>query len=104
MDKNHILKEDKAKWVHREKQILSKLKHPNIISLFYTFQDKANLCKFTYSLLYLTVARFWSFADDHAQISSWSIVLTASFIAKSKRSDSVPTFVVVIYVRRLSRR
>eukprot|EP00347_Sterkiella_histriomuscorum_P022448 403338451 len=44
LEKLHIIKFNKTKSVHREKEILNKFKsHPNIIKLESTFQDKQNL-------------------------------------------------------------
>ena len=43
MEKNHIKKENKVKYVMMEKTVLAKLTHPFIIRLFYTFQDNTNL-------------------------------------------------------------
>jgi 3-phosphoinositide dependent protein kinase-1 len=39
LEKNHIIKEKKIEWVEREKNLLDKLSHPAIITLYYTFQD-----------------------------------------------------------------
>jgi 3-phosphoinositide dependent protein kinase-1 len=44
LDKKHIIKEKKIKYVHIEKNTLNKLNHPGIIHLFYAFQDIDNLC------------------------------------------------------------
>lgn len=43
MEKRHIKKENKVKYVMMEKSILSKLNHPFIIRLYYTFQDSGYL-------------------------------------------------------------
>ncbi|RKP27530.1 phosphoinositide-dependent kinase-1, partial [Syncephalis pseudoplumigaleata] len=43
LDKRHIVKEKKTKYVNIEKQTLNKLHHPLIIKLFYTFQDAQSL-------------------------------------------------------------
>ncbi|EGG23609.1 putative protein serine/threonine kinase [Cavenderia fasciculata] len=43
LNKQLILKEKKSKYVNSEKTILDSLDHPNIIKLFYTFQDESNL-------------------------------------------------------------
>lgn len=45
LDKKHIAKQNKIQYVHTERDILAKCKHPNIIKLFSTFQDKANLVR-----------------------------------------------------------
>ena len=44
LDKQQIIKERKAKYVNTEKTILNMLKHPNVVQLFYTFQDESSLC------------------------------------------------------------
>ncbi|CAJ0628612.1 11987_t:CDS:2 [Entrophospora sp. SA101] len=43
LDKKHIIKEKKVKYVHIEKNTLNRLNHPGIIRLYYTFQDSDNL-------------------------------------------------------------
>lgn len=43
MEKRHIKKENKIKYVMMEKNILSKLNSPMIIRLYYTFQDQSYL-------------------------------------------------------------
>jgi 3-phosphoinositide dependent protein kinase-1 len=43
MEKKHILKENKVKYVKTERNILSMCRHPNIVSLFCTFSDPENL-------------------------------------------------------------
>lgn len=43
MEKRHIKKENKIKYVMMEKNILSKINSPMIIRLFYTFQDQSYL-------------------------------------------------------------
>lgn len=43
MEKRHIKKENKIKYVMMEKSILSKLNSPLVIRLFYTFQDQSYL-------------------------------------------------------------
>eukprot|EP00005_Dracoamoeba_jomungandri_P004191 CAMPEP_0174256360 /NCGR_PEP_ID=MMETSP0439-20130205/5600_1 /TAXON_ID=0 /ORGANISM="Stereomyxa ramosa, Strain Chinc5" /LENGTH=918 /DNA_ID=CAMNT_0015338937 /DNA_START=8 /DNA_END=2764 /DNA_ORIENTATION=+ len=43
LDKFYIMKEQKAHQVMREKALLESLKHPNLIELFYTFQDAEHL-------------------------------------------------------------
>ena len=43
MDKNHIKKENKVKYVMMEKAVLAKLTHPFVLKLFYTFQDVNSL-------------------------------------------------------------
>ncbi|KAI1004591.1 Serine/threonine-protein kinase [Podosphaera aphanis] len=44
LDKKHIIKEKKVKYVNIEKDTLNRLiEHPGIVRLFYTFQDSASL-------------------------------------------------------------
>ncbi|KAJ3417523.1 3-phosphoinositide dependent protein kinase-1 [Chytridiales sp. JEL 0842] len=43
LDKKHIIKEKKVKYVQIEKDILNRTSHPFIIKLFYTFQSASSL-------------------------------------------------------------
>ncbi|CAJ0830831.1 8362_t:CDS:10 [Entrophospora sp. SA101] len=43
LDKKHIIKEKKVKYVHIEKNTLNILNHPGIVRLYYTFQDNNSL-------------------------------------------------------------
>ncbi|KAJ3040803.1 3-phosphoinositide dependent protein kinase-1 [Rhizophlyctis rosea] len=43
LDKRHIIKEKKVKYVNVEKDVLNALSHPGIIKLYYTFQDQHSL-------------------------------------------------------------
>jgi len=43
LNKQQIIKEKKVKYVQTEKTILNMLKHPNIVLLYYTFQDPSRL-------------------------------------------------------------
>lgn len=44
LDKRHIIKENKVKYVNIEKDTLNRLgDHPGIVKLYYTFQDERNL-------------------------------------------------------------
>ncbi|KAG4306110.1 hypothetical protein PORY_000098 [Pneumocystis oryctolagi] len=44
LDKRHIIKEKKVKYVYIEKDTLNKLgNHPGVVQLYYTFQDERNL-------------------------------------------------------------
>jgi 3-phosphoinositide dependent protein kinase-1 len=43
LDKRHIVKEKKVKYVNIEKETLNKLHHPSIVRLYYTFQDVSSL-------------------------------------------------------------
>ncbi|KAL6071239.1 3-phosphoinositide dependent protein kinase-1 [Balamuthia mandrillaris] len=43
LDKMHIVKKNKVEQVTREKEILNSISHPNVISLFSTFQDREHL-------------------------------------------------------------
>jgi 3-phosphoinositide dependent protein kinase-1 len=44
LDKKHIIKEKKVKYVNIEKNTLNKMNHPGIVRLYYTFQDHNSLC------------------------------------------------------------
>ncbi|XP_065826916.1 putative 3-phosphoinositide-dependent protein kinase 2 isoform X2 [Oscarella lobularis] len=43
LEKKHIMKEKKVKYVSREKEVLSKLDHPFFVRLYFTFQDAERL-------------------------------------------------------------
>merc|ERR1712137_1151117 len=43
LNKKQILAQKKAEWVNREKFLLDRLRHPNIVSLYFTFSDPQNL-------------------------------------------------------------
>ena len=43
LDKHHIVKERKTKYVKIEKDVLHRLNHPFCVKLFYTFQDSSSL-------------------------------------------------------------
>ncbi|KAI8826809.1 3-phosphoinositide-dependent protein kinase 1-like protein [Fimicolochytrium jonesii] len=43
LDKHHIIKEKKIKYVNIEKDVLHRLSHPLIVKLYYTFQDAHSL-------------------------------------------------------------
>ena len=40
LEKKHVIKMDKVKYVTSERDILFQLNHPNVIKLYYTFQDQ----------------------------------------------------------------
>ena len=44
LSKHHIVKEKKVPYVKREKDVLVKINHPFFVKLYFTFQDKENLC------------------------------------------------------------
>lgn len=44
LEKNHIKKEKKTKYVMTEKEVFNSLDHPFIVKLYYTFQDAEKLC------------------------------------------------------------
>jgi 3-phosphoinositide dependent protein kinase-1 len=50
LDKKQVVRENKVKYVHSEKNIWMKLDHPFIVKLYYTFQDVSCLCKNTHRL------------------------------------------------------
>ncbi|KAJ1561970.1 pkb-activating kinase-like protein [Cladochytrium tenue] len=43
LDKRHIIKEKKTKYVQIEKDVLNRVSHPFIVRLFYTFQTQSSL-------------------------------------------------------------
>lgn len=45
LDKRHIIREKKVKYVNIEKNVLYKLDHPGVVKLYSTFQDSSSLCK-----------------------------------------------------------
>lgn len=45
LDKRHIIREKKVKYVNIEKNTLYKLDHPGVVKLYSTFQDSSSLCK-----------------------------------------------------------
>ena len=63
LQKKHIIKNNKVKYVNSEKDVLHRTSHPFIIRLWYTFQDANSLC----SVLSFCFARpcflFGSFDD-----------------------------------------
>ena len=44
LSKHHIVKEKKVPYVKREREVLMKINHPFFVKLYFTFQDKENLC------------------------------------------------------------
>lgn len=44
LEKRHIIREKKDKYVMREREVLSKLDHPFFVRLAFTFQDSEKLC------------------------------------------------------------
>ena len=48
LDKAHIVKNDKVKYVMIERDALSKMNHPGIVRLYWTFKDNRSLCKLLY--------------------------------------------------------
>ncbi|EPZ31456.1 Protein kinase, catalytic domain-containing protein [Rozella allomycis CSF55] len=60
LNKRHIVKEKKEKYVKVEKDALSLLKHPLIVRLYYTFQDSSSLC------IYCMI-QFLDFVLDYAK-------------------------------------
>lgn len=44
LEKRHIIKEKKVQYVSREKEVLARIDHPFFVKLYFTFQDKDNLC------------------------------------------------------------
>lgn len=46
LDKAHIVKNDKVKYVMIERDALSRMNHPGIVKLYWTFRDSRSLCKY----------------------------------------------------------
>lgn len=44
LEKRHIMKENKAQYVKRERDVMSNLDHPFFVKLYFTFQDEEKLC------------------------------------------------------------
>lgn len=54
LDKEHIKREKKTKYVLIERDVLKMLDgHPGIVRLYWTFQDTRSLCQFFFPLLVL---------------------------------------------------
>jgi serine/threonine protein kinase len=49
LDKRHIIKEKKTKYVNIERNTLNNLKHPFVVRLHYAFQDPQSLCTTTFA-------------------------------------------------------
>lgn len=45
MNKRHIIREKKVKFVKMERMILDQLEYPGVVKLHFTFQDVNSLCK-----------------------------------------------------------
>ena len=45
LDKAHIVKNNKVKYVMIERDAISKMNHPGIIKLYWTYKDNRSLCK-----------------------------------------------------------
>eukprot|EP01096_Ripella_sp_DP13-Kostka_P001319 TRINITY_DN1156_c0_g1_i1.p1 TRINITY_DN1156_c0_g1~~TRINITY_DN1156_c0_g1_i1.p1 ORF type:complete len:569 (+),score=250.40 TRINITY_DN1156_c0_g1_i1:79-1707(+) len=43
LNKKHIIAQKKVEWVNREKVLLDRLRHPNIVNLYFTFSDPESL-------------------------------------------------------------
>lgn len=44
LEKRYIMKENKAQYVKRERDVMSNLDHPFFVKLYFTFQDDEKLC------------------------------------------------------------
>jgi 3-phosphoinositide dependent protein kinase-1 len=44
LNKKHIIESGNSKYVHTERDVFNKCSHPNIVKLYYTFQDPKTLC------------------------------------------------------------
>ena len=81
LDKEHIKREKKTKYVLIERDTLKTLDgHPGIVRLYWTFQDQRSLCKSLRS-----VRLIYNLNDHCFQITSLSWRRTASYSNGSKR-------------------
>ena len=53
LEKRHIMKENKAQYVKRERDLMSNLDHPFFVKLYFTFQDDEKLCILLMRMLYI---------------------------------------------------
>lgn len=66
LDKRHIIREKKVKYVNIEKNVLYKLDHPGVVKLYSTFQDSSSLCKLQPPLVSFSLFSFFIFGcKDH---------------------------------------
>ena len=52
LKKKFIIKEKKVAYVSREKEALAMTNHPFLVKLYFTFQDKENLCILSLHFVY----------------------------------------------------
>lgn len=57
LDKAHIVKNDKVKYVMSERDALSRMNHPGIVKLYWTFRDNRSLCKYEDQYLCVVLSR-----------------------------------------------
>ena len=77
LDKRHVIKENKLKYVNIEKQVLSTLNnHPFFVRLYYTFQDPAKL------YFVLNYASGGELLDYIRKLSSFDLVCTRFYAAE----------------------
>eukprot|EP00299_Pterocystis_sp_00344_P011433 c5338_g1_i1.p1 GENE.c5338_g1_i1~~c5338_g1_i1.p1 ORF type:complete len:439 (+),score=131.27 c5338_g1_i1:235-1551(+) len=84
LDKKHVIKMDKVKYVTSERDILFKLDHPNVIKLHHTFQD-ANSLYFVMELasggeLFEQIQKFGPAHIDCARFYSAEIVNAIEYL------------------------
>ncbi|KAJ3162253.1 3-phosphoinositide dependent protein kinase-1 [Geranomyces variabilis] len=84
LDKRHIIKEKKTKYVAIEKDVLNALDHPLVVKLYYTFQDAQSL----YFVLELArdgdllgfVRKLGCFTEDAARFYVAEIIVAVEYV------------------------
>ncbi|KJE94855.1 PkB kinase [Capsaspora owczarzaki ATCC 30864] len=84
LEKKHIIKEKKVKYVNTEKDVLNRVNHPFFVRLFYTFQDVERLY-FVISFaangeLLTTIKKLGSFDERCAQFYAAEIVVALEYL------------------------
>lgn len=88
LSKAHIIREQKMNYVTSERDAMTRLHHPNILRLFLTFQDKANLY-FVIELaqngdLQKVLDRYYAIDINISKIVLGQVLLALAHIHKSK--------------------
>ncbi|CAJ0630166.1 11756_t:CDS:10 [Entrophospora sp. SA101] len=94
LDKKHIIKEKKVKYVHIEKNTLNILNHPGIVRLYYTFQDNNNfvLDHAKNGELLTLIKKLGSFDVNCAQYYSAQILSVVEYMHNEKMHIKVTDF------------
>ena len=91
LSKHHIVKEKKVPYVKREREVLLKINHPFFVKLYFTFQDKENLCILDNSHCVIGTAITHTHKHKHSQwVKYWCVYkLTIYFLdCENKIMDS----------------